>query len=615
MGMEGDFMPKNQKKEKKSSKITRRKVLKMGAIAGGVTILTSNKAFKTHFLDGEVYAQQEAFPPVPPEPVVCDGDFETSPATRPFRQQLPIPPALQPTTLNPAPTRTANIARGEAPRAAHQRWNEFLPQKQYSLRARPALVRFHPDLPQTYVWAFNGLVQGPTILAKYNEPALVRFFNDLPSNHTGFGLEEITIHMHNGHTPSESDGFAGDYFGPRLWKDNHYPNILAGYDAFPSTKGDPREAQYSYWYHDHRAMFTAGNTYRGLAGMYLMFDKKDSGNENDTTAGALRLPSGYGVHDIPLEFSDKLFCPDGQLFADPDGVVFPGDKWCVNGAIQPFLPVKRRKYRFRLLNTGPTRTWIHKLSTNWPLTVIATDGNLLRNPIQVDTITHSVAERYDVIIDFSRARVGDKVYLLNVNEDEDPQFVGFPSPTPLPPGVTIEQVVMRFDVVGNEADPSQVPATLTQYPNINVPIAAVKEWNFTRAPEDDPVAPNQFQVNGLPFDAARSDHRVEQGTAEIWILRNLVPESNWTHPVHIHFEEFRVLQRNGAAPPPLETGRKDVIRLPPGNEVRLFMQFRDFLGRYLIHCHNMNHEDNFMMVRWDIVNHHAAASGKKEVVG
>jgi FtsP/CotA-like multicopper oxidase with cupredoxin domain len=347
-------------------------------------------------------------------------------------------------------------------------------------------------------------------------------------------------------------------------------------------------------------MATAPNTYKGLAGMYLLFDNRDSGKEDDTNPDALRLPSGYGIHDIPLEFSDKSFCPDGTLFINPAGNVPLGDKWCINGAIQPFLRVNRRKYRFRFLNTGPTRTWTHQLTNSMPLTVISTDGNLLEHPVPVSSFVHSVAERYDVIIDFTQTNIGDHIYLLNIGDDGLPQSVGFPSPTPLPPGVAIEQVTMRFDVVGDERDDSQVPNTLTQYPDIsNIPIANTMDWKFIRK-NNDPQGLN-FQINGKTFDPNRVDHTVKQGTAEIWTIENLASQSNWTHPVHIHFEEFRVLTRNGAPPTnPLETGRKDVIRMPPGNQVQIFMQFRDFLGRYLIHCHNMNHEDAFMMVRWDI---------------
>ena len=583
----------------KKSGISRRSALKMGAAAGAVTVLTSRKSVASAIMPP--FQTVAPAPPPPPEPSICT-TFVGSPATRPFLQQLPIPTALQPTNLNPAPTLSANIAGGEAPRADHQRWNEFLPQKQYAIHTKPATVSFHPDLPTSYVWGFNGQVQGPTILEKYGEPVVVRFYNDLNANHTGPGVPEITVHMHNGHTASESDGFAGDFFGTGLFKDNHYVNIYAGYDNSPQTLGDPNEAQYTYWYHDHRAMATAPNTYKGLAGMYWLFDSRDSGNENDTNPQALRLPSGYGVHDIPLEFSDKAFCPDGTLFMNPDGNVPEGDKWCINGAIQPFMRVNRRKYRFRFLNTGPSRTWTHALSdSSMPLTVIATDGNLLEHPIQVSSILHSVAERYDVIIDFSKRNIGDHIYLLNIDDDGHPQFVGEPSPTPLPPGITIEQVTMRFDVVGDETDNSQVPSTLTTYPNIsNIPIANTMQWDFIRK-NNQPQGLN-FQINGKTFDPNRSDHQVKKGTAEIWTIRNIASQSNWTHPVHIHFEEFRVLTRNGAPPTnPLETGRKDVIRMPPGNQVQLFLQFRDFTGRYLIHCHNMDHEDVFMMVRWDIV--------------
>lgn len=584
-------------KPREKGSLSRRSALKMGAAAGAATVLTSRKSLATPFNPFQTAAPPQ---PPPPEPAICS-TFTGSPATRPFMVQLPIPPALKPTNLSPAPTQSANIAAGEAPRDDHQRWNEFLPQKQYALHAKPAMISFHPDLPLTYIWGFNGLVPGPTILEKYGEPTIVRMYNDLNADHTGPGVPEITIHLHNGHTASESDGFAGDYFGTGLFKDNHYVNIYAGYDQSPQTLGDWREAQYTYWYHDHRAMETAPNSYKGLAGMYWLFDNRDSGNENDTNPMALRLPSGYGVHDIPLIFADKSFCPDGTLFINPSGNVPKGDKWTINGIIQPFMRVNRRKYRFRLLNTGPFRTWFHQLTNDMPLTVIATDGNLLQSPVQVSSITHSVAERYDVIIDFSQANIGDHIYLLNINDDGVPQSVGAPSPTPLPPGVAIEQVTMRFDVVDDETDNSRVPAVLTEYPDIsNIPIADTMLWKFIRK-NNDPQGLN-FQINGKTFDPTRSDHSPKKGTAEIWTIQNLAPQSDWTHPVHIHFEEFRVLERNGAPPTnPLEMGRKDVIRMEPGNEVKIFMQFRDFTGRYLIHCHNMNHEDVFMMVRWDIV--------------
>jgi FtsP/CotA-like multicopper oxidase with cupredoxin domain len=453
--------------------------------------------------------------------------------------------------------------------------------------------RFHPDLPPSYVWGFDGRVPGPTILAQYGKPVLVRMRNDLPATHTGFGINEVTVHLHNGHTPYESDGFASDYYGPGLWKDMHYPNVLAGYDAFP-PKGDPREAMHTLWYHDHRHTFTSPNTYRGLAAMYFLYDDVDTGNETDSRSSALRLPAPYGVHDIPLVLSDKLFCPDGQLFANNNpGGVPAGDKFCVNGVIQPYFRVKRRKYRFRVLATGPARIWNLRLSNNAPLKVIATDGNLLESPIDVQNLTVNVAERYDFVIDFSQAQPGELIYLVN----NAAQFVSnAPEPDPVP-GIPIGNVLMRFDVVGGTvSDPSRVPSRLCTYPTLNL-----NEVVQTRTLDFDLVN-GVFLINGQVFDENTPLFSVKKGTAERWILRNVLPAAGWTHPVHIHFEEFRVLTRNGAAPPPLETGRKDVIVLPGGNTIELFMRFRDFKGKYMVHCHNMNHEDNFMLARWDIVD-------------
>jgi len=613
---------KERKRKSQRSGLTRRQVLKMGAVAGGVAILTSTKSFRTHFPDS-VLAQGGAS---------CGQSTGHSPEHCPFAQQMPIPPALDTTILNPVPKKAANIGAGEAARCDHQRWTDFPFKRQYAMSAVESSMMFHPSWKSTSIWGFNGVFPGPTILGKYNEAAIVRFSNTLNPNDPGPAIPEITVHLHNGHTPSESDGFAGDYFGPGCnpaaticpptsgpsmpdpddtnmeqfcvqgsWKDNFYPNIYAG--------GDPLEAQHTYWYHDHRAMFTEYNTYNGLAGMYLLFDNVDSGDENDTSTTALHLPSGYGKHDIPLIFAERSFCDNYQLFY-PTPLV--GDKFTVNGAIQPYYPVNRRKYRFRLLNTGPTRTYQHKLSPSLPLFVVATDGNLLQNPIQVgpglavDSILHSVAERYDIVIDFTHTNIGDHYYLVNIFPvDGDlpfstAQFVGCDSPTALPAGVEIKQVTMRFDVVGDEADHSKVPSQLTTYPVIPPPAATFK-WDFSNS-----ATPGEFLINCKEFDPARVDHTVVQGTSEHWTIKNTSNGNPaWQHPVHIHFEEFRIIQRldsSGAVVPipPLQTGRKDIVRVNPGEQATIAMQFRDFVGRYMIHCHNMSHEDDFMMARWDI---------------
>lgn len=618
-------------KQRSESTITRRDVIKIGAAAGAVTvlgptILTTRKALA---FDG----------PTPPvEPVICSSEPADSPPTTPFRDTFTAPFPAIPQNLYPAPTENANIGAGEAARAPHQRWSEFPPDLEYELVAKSGLHRFHADFEPSYIWGFNGKYPSPTVLNIYNHPTIVRFTNSLPLTTTTFGRNEITVHLHNGHHGSESDGFAGDFFGTGLWKDNHYVNIYAGYDAYPPN-GDVKEAMHSFWFHDHRAAFTANNNYLGLNGMYLVYDQKDPGHEFNTS-GSLRLPGYYGITDFPLVLTDKIFCPTAngrtEMFhtvgtGAPFEVGAPGgDKWVVNGKIQPKMTVRRRKYRFRILNTGPVKTWELSLikpdGTVGTMTVVATDANFLAQPVPVNStntnglgvngaLRVSVAERYDVIIDFAQFPAGSKVYL----KENAPQFVGVASPDPLPAGLAIENVLMQFNVVNREfwfpPDTPAIPSTLTTYPTLPATDATF-EWQFVR----DPVGtvPRLFRINGLAFDANRVDHSVIKGSTEEWLLNNNVGASAWTHPVHIHFEEFRVLKRflNGVEVPVplLQSGRKDVMRLQPGEGALIKMQFRDFLGRYLIHCHNMNHEDAFMMVRWDIVSSLAQVQKNKEEI-
>src|SRR5262249_47554075 len=158
-----------------------------------------------------------------------------------------------------------------------------------------------------------GMVPGPTILARYGEPVLTRMVNDLPSiqnSHVTFGSPSTTTHLHNLHMAPESDGNPNDLVPPGTFWDHHWPNIYDGVDTV-GVIGDPREALGTLWYHDHADMFTAANVYAGFSAFYLLFDERDSGDENDRQPGALRLPSG--TYDVPLLFHDVLFDANGQV--------------------------------------------------------------------------------------------------------------------------------------------------------------------------------------------------------------------------------------------------------------------------------------------------------------
>ena len=243
---------------------------------------------------------------------------------------------------------------------------------------------------------------------------MVRYKNQLPSVKIpqNYGISEMTTHLHNGHTPSESDGNPVNYFNsindpnavnPYGFKDQHYPNVLAGFrDPQYGPTGNPNEALGSLWYHDHHLDFTAQNVYKGMFGCYNLFDSLDTG----VRGTGLKLPTED--YDIPIFFHDALFDSTCQTVFDLfnlDGIL--GDRFLANGAIQPFLNVEKRRYRFRLYAPGPSRWWEWSLwdGTNFlPFWQISTDGNLLPNAVQVTSVRIAVAERVDIIVDFSKIK-------------------------------------------------------------------------------------------------------------------------------------------------------------------------------------------------------------------
>lgn len=524
----------------------------------------------------------------------ADGSPE-SPPTTPWVLPLLVPPVKQPVaSLSPAPTVAPNTAAGEGRTRDHQALLQFPPAVYYEVHQRAEQKSVHPDLPLQTLWTFDGFSPGPTYHAQYGQPVLVRNFNDLPADNGGFGLQSVSTHLHNGHTPSESDGFPCDFFERGHFYDQHYPNVLAGFASTHPPNGDINESMSTLWYHDHRVDHTAENVYKGLAGFYLLFNQFDTGDE----ATGFRLPSGE--FDVPMIFTDRVFDADTGLLAfdlfNDDGIL--GDKFLVNGRIQPFFQVKRRRYRFRWLDGGPSRFYqFHltnpaSLSQQIPFWQISNDGNLLPKPVQVTSTRLSVAERADVIIDFSQFAPGTTVYLENRLEQNDGRG---PSGDVLPAGQG--NFVLRFDILPDAVtDGSAAPTANTQYYALPSTAAApriTRNFKFERTN-------GQWAINGKFFSCNDVRLRVKRNTVERWILEN--SSGGWMHPIHIHFEEFQILKINGSAPPAgsVLRSRKDVLRLEHNQQVELFFRFRDFAGRYPMHCHNTVHEDHAMMLRWDI---------------
>jgi FtsP/CotA-like multicopper oxidase with cupredoxin domain len=556
-----------------------------------------------------------------PQPI-----FPPSPPTRPWMEELPaaIVPVAHVEVLTPAPTLEPNVDAGEAGRDAHQRYEELTgvlgDPEFYELFVREnAKWITHPDLPEQRVWSYRGgnadATVPATIFAHYGQPVICRIHNELPHKHVGFGTPEISTHLHNAHTPSESDGFPGDYYsgyeaGPTVdksgskqgcgtFKDHFYPNIYAGYDELQNGIGDYREALGTLFYHDHTLDFTAPNVYRGLIGFYLLFDELDSGDERDPSPTALRLPSH--PYDYPLAFGDRRFSPmpDGQLFYDQfhaEGVL--GDKVVINGKIEPVLRVAARKYRLRLLNSGPSRFYdfylVNARNAVQRFTYIANDGNLLPEALFNQThVRLGVAERADIVVDFSRYPIGTELYLTNRLRQESTRK---PKDSRAP-GTRVMKIVV--DRHPPEQDLSQVPRFLRPLPDLPSPEELeklpVRRWEFDRRN-------GLWQVNRRLVDVHRPMARVRQGSAEIWEFAST--GGGWSHPIHSHFEEgimLRKLVDGREVPIPLhERGRKDVFVLDETMTMVVFFRFRDFKGKYVMHCHNVIHEDHAMMVRWDL---------------
>ena len=492
-----------------------------------------------------------------------------SPFLRPFAMELPIPPVVQP-----------------VPAFATRR--QVLPGTVFhEMRIRERQQQYHPDLPPTTVWGYEDVNQpqsrnspGHTFVGKQGTPRMVRFHNELPADHRGFGVPNMVVHRHGGNQESQDDGFPLDLFHPGEARDF----------SWTDHREDERDiSQGTLWYHDHLVDFTAQNVYHGLAGFYIRYSDVDTGNENQPGTTGLHLPSP--PYDVALVLQDRAFNGDGSLFFDlnqHDGML--GDTFTVNGAAQPFFRVQRRKYRFRVLNGSNARFYSLALSNGMPMIQIGTEGGFLEFPLPRQDILIGVAERVEFIVDFTNVPTGTQIVLENrLRQDEGRG----PSGDFAHPDLGVHIPLVRFDVGGLAQDHSAIPTRLRDpFPADAFPPVNRRRFEFVRSN-------GAWQINDKFFDGNRVDANPRLGDLELWTLKN--GGGGWWHPIHIHLSSFEILRRNGAPPPPQERAMKETVILGPGDEVDLRMNFQNFRGRYVFHCHNVDHEDLAMMARFDTI--------------
>jgi spore coat protein A len=446
-------------------------------------------------------------------------------------------------------------------------------------------MKIHRDLKPTRMWGFGSRFPGPTFDVRSGEEILVEWANELPAKHflpidhnlAGAGADQpevrAVVHLHGGKTPPESDGYPEDWIVPGKSALYHYPN---------------KQDAAMLWHHDHAMGINRLNIYAGLFGAYII---------RDSVEDSLNLPAGK--YEIPLLISDRLFTPEGQLFYPVSGKanapwvpeVF-GDAMVVNGKIFPYLDVEARKYRFRVLNASNARFYHMSFANGATFSQIGTDQGLLPAPVSLEALMIAPGERVDLVVDFSSHR--DEEMILKSDAF----------------------VVMQFRVSGEKVnDASSLPAALRPVPKIPES-QAVKTRLLSLDEYVNRVAePVLMLLNGTYWHQPITENPA-LNTTEIWTLINPTDDS---HPIHLHLVRFQILDRRrfetsaymskrdlkftGEPVPPdaSEAGWKDTVRAEPGMVTRIIVRFEGYAGRYVWHCHILEHEDNEMMRPYEVI--------------
>jgi spore coat protein A len=409
----------------------------------------------------------------------------------------------------------------------------------YQLAVQAATEEIIPGV-QTPVLTYGGKFLAPTIRAKTGRRTLVSVTNNL--------TEPVNTHLHGGHTAAAMDGYPMDLVQPGNSRMYDYGNGQQGA---------------TLWYHDHSHHTEAEHTFRGLHGAYIIEDPAEQ---------SLNLPSG--AYDVPILLRDVEFDADGNLLFFDD----PANRTTVlaNGVPQPYFQVAARKYRFRLICSANERVFKLSLNNNGKLVQIGSDGGLLPAPVRLDQLVLGSAERADVVIDFSSFPVGSQVVLSDAAAGP----------------------ILRFDVTRTAPDSSRVPNTLRALPVL--PAGTVqRSVDLSFDPGDGTGMPTGL-VNGKTFDENRVDIKVKRGDTEIWTVTSSDPPGT-PHTFHLHLVQFQVLERNGKAPLPEDRGLKDTVGFVAGETIKLKARFTDELGKYVYHCHYLEHSQLGMMAQLEIV--------------
>ncbi|HXX25314.1 MAG TPA: multicopper oxidase domain-containing protein [Pseudolabrys sp.] len=452
--------------------------------------------------------------------------------------------------------------------------------KHFDLEVLSGTSNFLPDV-STPTLGINGPYLGPTIRARASERVSMRVKNGLS--------DETTLHWHGLHVPAIVDGGPHQVIKPgEVWE----PSFTI------------KQKASLCWYHSHLMEQTGEQVLRGLAGLFLIDD--------DETA-ALRLPSDYGVDDIPLIIQDRRFNADGSFeymsnMGDAE-LGYQGNIILVNGTVTPYLELKRRRTRLRVLNGSNARIYTLGRDDGVDLIVIGSDGSLLERPVRMRRVRLSPGERIEMLVDM-QPDTAVKLMSYPLVAAGMGAAMGGGTGSMMMSGMggnteTFPIIDLRAGKL--EAAEAALPERLIAVPQWD-PAKAARTRTFTLdmstmsiGAMPGPRMDNSMGINGRSMDMARIDEKVPLGSVEIWDIRNATPLA---HPFHIHDVQFHVLDRNGAPPLAHEQGLKDTVLIDPGSRVRIIAEFLDYADPdhpYMYHCHILEHEDAGMMGQFVVV--------------
>jgi spore coat protein A, manganese oxidase len=454
----------------------------------------------------------------------------------------------------------------------------------YRIPMRQFEAKIHRDLKPTRLWGYGSSSPGPTLETRSGQGLLVEWANELPAthflpiDHSIHGAEadkpdvRTVVHLHGAKVPAESDGYPENWFVPGKSAVCHYPN---------------RQDAAMLWYHDHALGINRLNVFAGLLGAFIVRDEFED---------SLDLPRGK--YEIPLVIYDRIFDLESQLnypvSGDPKKPWTPevfGDAILINGKLFPYLEVEPRQYRFRVLNGSNARFLHLSLPAGLAFYQIGTDQGLLPAPVRLERVSLAPAERADLIVDFAGTGGTNLVMKNDIS------------------------TVMQFRVARGASDTKPLPARLRPVARIEES-AAVKTRLLSLVEVDDLVQrPMTMLLNNTHWNMPVTENPALDST-EIWSLINTTDDA---HPIHLHLVRFQILDRRRfdvsaywskgelryfgpAIPPePGEAGWKDTVRADPGMVTRIITRFEGYPGRYVWHCHILEHEDNEMMRPFDVI--------------